>query len=110
MARFAYIATGPDGQLTAGTEKADSKAAAELALYERELRDIRVSEKKSFLKTEISAPRVKRDEVMHLSRQLSATLGRKLRRSDGFARCPARTGVFGGRRNAFLPRWRVPRL
>jgi type IV pilus assembly protein PilC len=72
MPRFAYVATGPDGLEATGVEKADSKAAAELALYERELRDIRVSEKKSVLSAEISAPRVKREEVMHLSRQLSA--------------------------------------
>lgn len=72
MPRFAYVATGPDGLEARGTQKADSREAAELSLYERELRDIRVSEKRGFLKAEISAPRVKREEVMHLSRQLSA--------------------------------------
>ncbi|CRK54998.1 Type IV fimbrial assembly protein PilC [Alloactinosynnema sp. L-07] len=72
MARFAYVATGPDGAATSGTYKADSREQAELALYERELRDIQVTEKKSFLKAELTAPRVKREEVMHLSRQLGA--------------------------------------
>lgn len=72
MPRFAYVATGPDGLEARGTQKADSRQAAELSLYERELRDIRVSEKRGLLKAEISAPRVKREEVMHLSRQLSA--------------------------------------
>ncbi|WP_436494774.1 type II secretion system F family protein [Actinokineospora sp. HUAS TT18] len=72
MARFAYVATGPDGSATSGTYKADSREQAELALYERELRDIQVTEKKSLLKAELTAPRVKREEVMHLSRQLGA--------------------------------------
>jgi type IV pilus assembly protein PilC len=70
--RFSYVATDPAGQTARGTEKADSRDAVELALYERELRDIRVEEKKSFLQFELSAKRVKREEVMHLSRQLGA--------------------------------------
>lgn len=72
MTRYAYIATAPDGQLTRGVQKADTREAAELALYERELRDIRITEKRGVLSTELSAPRVKREEVMHLSRQLGA--------------------------------------
>jgi type IV pilus assembly protein PilC len=72
MPQFAYVATTPDGSSATGVEKADSRQAAELALYERELRDIRVTEKKSFLQVEVSPPRVKREEVMHLSRQLAA--------------------------------------
>jgi type IV pilus assembly protein PilC len=70
--RFAYVATDPAGQTATGTEKAASRDAVELALYERELRDIRIEEKKSFLQFELSAKRVKREEVMHLSRQLGA--------------------------------------
>ena len=72
MAKYSYVAMSATGQFAKGVEKADSREAAELALYERELRNIRVSEKKSFLKGEISAPRVKREQVMHLSRQLGA--------------------------------------
>jgi type IV pilus assembly protein PilC len=72
MARFAYTATEASGRLTAGTTKAATREAAELALYERELRGIRLVEKKSLLKAEVTAPRVKRAEVMHLSRQLGA--------------------------------------
>jgi len=70
--RFSYVATDPAGQTAKGTEKAESRDAVELALYERELRDIRIEEKKSFLQFELSAKRVKREEVMHLSRQLGA--------------------------------------
>jgi type IV pilus assembly protein PilC len=72
MPKFAYVATMPDGSPATGVEKANSREAAELALFERELRDIRVTEKKSFLQLEVSPPRVKREEVMHLSRQLAA--------------------------------------
>jgi type IV pilus assembly protein PilC len=72
MPRFAYAATTRDGGRSTGVEKADSRAAAELALYDRELRDIQVTEKKSLLQLEISGPRVKRDDLMHLSRQMAA--------------------------------------
>src|SRR5205814_4853871 len=72
VTRFAYVAIGPDGRPATGVEKAVDRDAAELALYERELRDIRLTEKHSFLQAELSAPRVKREEVMHLSRQLGA--------------------------------------
>lgn len=72
MAKFAYIATRLDGSPISGTHKADTREAAELALYEQELRDIQVTEKTGVLKKELTAPRVKREEVMHLSRQLGA--------------------------------------
>jgi type IV pilus assembly protein PilC len=72
MAKFSYVALDPEGQQTKGIEKADTKQAAELALYDRQLREIRVVEKKSFLQMELSEPRVKRYELMHLSRQMSA--------------------------------------
>ncbi|MGY1779235.1 type II secretion system F family protein [Geodermatophilus sp. SYSU D01036] len=74
MPTFTYSATSPTGELTRGKYKAASQEAAELALYEQELRNIRVAESKSFLKMELTAPRVKREEVMHLSRQLGAFL------------------------------------
>jgi type IV pilus assembly protein PilC len=72
VTKYAYVAIRPDGQRATGVEQAQSRRAAELALHGRELRDIRVTEKKSFLQAELSAPRVKREEVMHLSRQLGA--------------------------------------
>jgi type IV pilus assembly protein PilC len=72
MPKFAYIAVAPDGQESKGVEKADTRGAAELALYDRELRGIQVSEKKSFLQLELSGSRIKRDDLMHLSRQLAA--------------------------------------
>jgi type IV pilus assembly protein PilC len=72
MTRYAYVALAPDGRPAKGVTKADSREDAELALYERELRDIRVTEKRSVLQLEITARKVKREEVMHLSRQLGA--------------------------------------
>lgn len=72
MPKYAYAAVAADGQPAKGVEKADSRADLELALYERELRDIKITEKKSFLQLEISAERVKRADLMHMSRQLAA--------------------------------------
>ncbi|MGW5714816.1 type II secretion system F family protein [Amycolatopsis sp. NPDC003865] len=72
MNRYAYVATGPDGTRTRGVQKAADADSAVLALYERELRDIEITQKKSLLQLELTAPRVKREVVMHLSRQLGA--------------------------------------
>lgn len=72
MPRYEYVGVGPNGEQLKGVEKFDTREAAELALYDRELRDIRVTEKVSFLQMEISGPRVKRADLMHLSRQLAA--------------------------------------
>jgi type IV pilus assembly protein PilC len=72
MTKYAYAATGPRGEITAGVEKAANREAAELALHEREFSDIRISEKKRLLKAELRAPRVKREQVMNLTRQLGA--------------------------------------
>jgi type IV pilus assembly protein PilC len=72
MPKFNYVATLPDGQSTKGVEKANSRSDAELTLYDRQLRDLRVVEKKSFLRMELSGPRIKRSDLMHLSRQMSA--------------------------------------
>ncbi|MGN6609126.1 MAG: type II secretion system F family protein [Jatrophihabitans sp.] len=72
MPRFAYTATTLDGAPAKGVEKAGSRGEFELALYDRELRDIAIVEKKSILQLEISGPRVKREDLMHISRQLAA--------------------------------------
>ena len=72
MTRYSYVAVELDGSTKRGTTRADSREDAELALYERELRNIRLTEKPGLLKLEITARRVKREEVMHLTRQLGA--------------------------------------
>ena len=74
MPKFAYVAVTPDGQQVKGRARATSRGDAEVALYDKELRDLRVVEKKSILQYEISGPRIKRADVMHLSRQIAAFL------------------------------------
>ncbi len=72
MPRYSYCATLPSGELVRGTRKAVNRQTAELALHEQELGNVRVVERKSFLQAEITAPKVPRQAVMHLSRQLGA--------------------------------------
>jgi len=73
--KYAYVAVGPDGRRASGVAKAKSRHEAELALYDLHLREVRVTEHKTVFDTEIFPKRVKRDEVMHLSRQLGAFVG-----------------------------------
>jgi len=72
MAKFAYQGTAVDGRVARGVERFPTRQDAELALYRRELRSVTIKEKKGLLQLEIAPPRVKREEVMHLSRQLAA--------------------------------------
>jgi type IV pilus assembly protein PilC len=74
MPKFAYVGVTLDGTAVKGTHKAGTRADAEVALYERQVRHLRVTEKKSILQYEISGPRIKREAVMHLSRQVAAFL------------------------------------
>lgn len=72
MPKYTYLATARDGSLAKGTTMADTREAAHLALYEAELRDIKVTEKRTVLEFELTGSSVKRDDLMHLSRQLGA--------------------------------------
>jgi type IV pilus assembly protein PilC len=74
MPKFAYVGVDLEGQRVKGTQKASSRGDAEVVLYGRDLRNLRVTEKKGILKAEISGPRIKKVEVMHLSRQIAAFL------------------------------------
>lgn len=74
MPRFAYVGVDLDGRPVKGTAKAASRADAEVALYERQVRNLRVTERRSVLQYELSGPRIKREAVMHLSRQIAAFL------------------------------------
>jgi type IV pilus assembly protein PilC len=74
MPKYAFAGVDLEGKRVKGTEKAASRGDAEVALYQRDLRDLRVTEKKSVLQYEISGPRIKKEEVMHLSRQIAAFL------------------------------------
>jgi len=72
MPSYAYAATGPDGAALTGRGRAKSSGAMELALLERDLSDVTLTRRKNPFKADLWAKRVKRGEVMHLSRQLSA--------------------------------------
>ena len=72
MPRYSYTATDLLGRTASVVQKADRREAAELALYERDLRDLRLTQRRSVLQFEITATPVKREEVMHFSRQLAA--------------------------------------
>ena len=74
MPKFAYVAVTPDGQQVKGKTRASSRGDAEVTLYGQDLRDLRVKEKTSILQYEISGPRIKKADVMHLSRQIAAFL------------------------------------
>ena len=74
MPRFAYVGVTLEGQEVKGTHKAPSRSDAEVSLYERQLRHLQVVEKKSILQYELTGPRIKREAVMHLSRQIAAFL------------------------------------
>jgi type IV pilus assembly protein PilC len=72
MTAYAYVATEADGRVATGRAKAADREAAETMLHGRGLLEVRLTEKKGLLQTEIMAKRVKREEIMHLSRQLGA--------------------------------------
>ncbi|GAC1384340.1 MAG: type II secretion system F family protein [Marmoricola sp.] len=74
MPKYSFVGTTADGETVKGVEKASSRTDAEVALFDRQLHNLRVTEKVSLLQTEISGPRIKRDDVMHLSRQIAAFL------------------------------------
>ncbi|MDT5323642.1 MAG: type pilus assembly protein PilC [Mycobacterium sp.] len=72
MPRFTYAAIGPDGLAVHGSRKAATSGEVELALYDQHMHNIRVTDSKNPLSLEVTPRRVKRDEIMHLSRQLAA--------------------------------------
>lgn len=72
MTAYAYVATEADGRVATGRAKSADREAAETMLHGRGLLDVRLTEKKGLLQAEIMAKRVKREEIMHLSRQLGA--------------------------------------
>jgi type IV pilus assembly protein PilC len=74
MPKFAYVGMTTDGNEVRGTQRAANRTDAEVSLYERQMRHLRLTEKKSLLSYEISGPRIKREAVMHLSRQIAAFL------------------------------------
>lgn len=72
MAQFKYLAVAADGTKLRATTEAMSADALRNELAARELEVVKITEKKSFSKIEITKQKVKRQEIMHFSRQISA--------------------------------------
>ncbi len=70
MPKFAYTALELDGNRVTGTTAADTASDARRILSDQGLRPMRINEKTSLLKFEITPEKVPREEVMHFSRQL----------------------------------------
>ena len=71
MPTFTYEAIAPDGQMTSGKKKADNIAVVHAELALKDLQPISVAEKKGILQFELTKKKVKRKDLMHLSRQLA---------------------------------------
>jgi len=72
MTAYAYVAREISGQVAIGRVKAVNREAAETMVHSRGLVDVELTEKTGLLQTELMAKKVKRVEIMHLSRQLGA--------------------------------------
>lgn len=72
MPKFAYVAEGLDGAVVSGVHLADSLPDARGALLQQYGEVTKLVQKRSVLEFEISRAKVKRAELMHLSRQLAA--------------------------------------
>ncbi len=72
MAHFKYLAVAADGTKLRATTEAMSADAVRNELAARQLQVVKISEKKGFSKIEITKQKVKRQEVMHFSRQIGA--------------------------------------
>ena len=72
MAQFKYLAVAEDGTRVKATTEAMSADALRNELLGRQLEVKKISEKRAFKKIEITKQKVKRQEIMHFSRQISA--------------------------------------
>jgi hypothetical protein len=70
MEKFSYSGVDTAGSSVSGTEVAETRSAAHLALLERGIQNVEVRPKKNILQFEITRKRVKRKDLMHFSRQL----------------------------------------
>jgi type IV pilus assembly protein PilC len=72
MPKFAFVAAGADGSELKGVVEADTLTSARVALLNRDLDVMQIAEKRGALQVELTKTRIKRSELMHLSRQLAA--------------------------------------
>jgi len=70
MQKYKYSGLDATGAKVSGTEVAQTKNAAHLALLDRGFESVQVSDRSSVLKFEITKKRVPRKDLMHFSRQL----------------------------------------
>ncbi len=72
MPKFAFVAEGLDGATVSGVHVADSIAEARGALLQKYAEVKKLVQKRSILEFELTKSKIKRSELMHLSRQLAA--------------------------------------
>src|SRR4051812_13555097 len=72
MPKFSYVAEAPDGATVKGLQEADTMTSARVALLSRDFSVKKLEEKHGLLQLELTKTRIKRTELMHLSRQLAA--------------------------------------
>ncbi len=72
MTTYAYKALAANGKRARGRVEAETSYRAGVDLAERGLQEIDLKERKSILHAELTKKKVKREEIMHFSRQLGA--------------------------------------
>ena len=72
MAKFKYVATTPEGVKVTGVLEAPTTGVARSSLADQALSPVSLKQRKSVLQFELTRKKVKREEVMHFSRQLAA--------------------------------------
>jgi type IV pilus assembly protein PilC len=71
VSKFAYVGVDSAGKTLKGVEEAGSMIEARLRLMERDLQVTELAPKRGFTDIELTTARVKREDLMHLSRQLA---------------------------------------
>lgn len=72
MPKFAYLTATPEGGVRKGVHEAETLVAARAELSERQIEVTELTLKRGILDLELSAARLKRADLMHLSRQFGA--------------------------------------
>lgn len=72
MPKFAFVAEGLDGAVISGVHVADTLPEARGALLQKYAEVKQLVQKRSVLELELTKSKIKRGELMHLSRQLAA--------------------------------------
>jgi type IV pilus assembly protein PilC len=72
MPKFAYVGEDPAGNTLKGVQEATSMVEARLRLLERDMQIHELGAKRGLADLELTTARIKRDKLMHLSRQLAS--------------------------------------